>query len=170
MEDSSQITKWKDKIGDFWENTENFYPVQPYQPGKAWNSFVYGTYHMPHMILLLSSLNQCIWSLFLIRNGELLMKMFQNAFLIATLSLRACLLNLFSTKIKRISNVILNKISVTILLKVLSFSFAYQTINFSCKILLQGSKQFNSNSLRKQRYSKTLATWTKRRKSTIKYW
>ena len=170
MEDASQVTKWKDKIGDFWENSENFYPVQPYQPGKAWNSFVYESYNMTHMILLFLSLNQCIWSLFLNRNGELLMQMFQNAFLTATSSLRACLLNLFSTKTKRISNVILKIISVTILLKVLSFSFAYQTINFSCKILLQGSKQFNSNSLRKRWYSKTLATWTKRRKSTIKYW
>ena len=125
---------------------------------------------MNHMILLFSSLNQCIWSLFINRNGELLMQMCLNAFLTATSSLRACLLNLFSTKTKRISNVILNIISVTILLKVFLSSFAYQTINLSCKILLQGSKQFNSNSLRKKWYSKTLATWTKRRKSTIKYW
>ena len=34
-EDASKMAKWKNKIGDFWENTEDSYPVQPYQPGNT---------------------------------------------------------------------------------------------------------------------------------------
>ena len=35
MDDDVQMKEWKDKIGDFWENTETFYPVKPYQPVMA---------------------------------------------------------------------------------------------------------------------------------------
>ena len=35
MKDASQMTIWKNKIGDFWENSEDFYPMQPYQPGNT---------------------------------------------------------------------------------------------------------------------------------------
>ena len=35
MDDHAQMKEWKDKIGDFWENTETFYPVKPYQPVRA---------------------------------------------------------------------------------------------------------------------------------------
>lgn len=35
MDDHVQMKEWKDKIGDFWENTETFYPVKPYQPVRA---------------------------------------------------------------------------------------------------------------------------------------
>ena len=35
MEDGVQMKKWKDKIGDFWENTATFFPVKPYQPVRT---------------------------------------------------------------------------------------------------------------------------------------
>ena len=35
MEDGAQMKKWKNKIGDFWENTATFFPVKPYKPVRA---------------------------------------------------------------------------------------------------------------------------------------
>ena len=35
MTDGLLMKEWKDKIGDFWENTATFFPVKPYQPVRA---------------------------------------------------------------------------------------------------------------------------------------
>ena len=33
VEDRNFILKWERRFGGFWYNTENMFPVQPYQPG-----------------------------------------------------------------------------------------------------------------------------------------
>ena len=35
MEDDGKMKKWETEIGDFWNNIEDYYPVQPYQPVKV---------------------------------------------------------------------------------------------------------------------------------------